>query len=185
MQCHEFQREACEKAPTPILNAACKEDPARLGIDFDAVNLDICEYDPHTKVDMRKLPNFKKGSVLQLPFEDGHFGSVVLGEFLEHCKPEPAMKAMEECARVLRFGGQFILTWPQDPRPPEGQHPDELLIEWCPGITSYHQHVWPADEIQANLEKLGFEIDTVQEIPYGPVLDYCDGVGMVATKRLA
>ena len=185
MECHDFQREACEGTPTPILNAACKEDPAHLGADFDAVNLDICEYDPHTKVDMTKLPGFVHGSVFEIPFDDLHFGTVVLGEFLEHCEHEQAMYALEECTRVLKFGGNLVITYPLDPRPPEGQHPPELLFEWCPGVTSYHQTVWPADNAKACLEKMGFEVKALEEIPYGPILDYCDGVGIIATKKMA
>ncbi len=185
MECHEFQREACEAAQLPILNAACKEDPAQLGADFGAVNLDICEYDPHTKTDMRKLPGFVHGSVLKIPFEDGHFNTVVLGEFLEHCEHPVAMQALEECTRVLNYGGKLIITYPKDPRPKEGQHPEELLIEWSPGITSWHQTVWPEEEVCANLKKLGYRVEKVEEIPYGPILDYCEGVGIVAVKTIA
>lgn len=152
ISCHEYQKEHAAHLPTRIVNIACKEDPAGLGKAVDAVNVDLLEYDPHTNTDLRKLPNFQAGDALALPFKDGEFGGAVLGEFIEHCRPEIAYKALMEAKRVTRKGRQIILTFPIDPRPPEVQHPKHLLIEWDEGITSWHQTVWDDEKLDRLLE---------------------------------
>lgn len=166
-QCHHKQREFCAQAKRPILNIACKEDPAALGREFGATNLDLYEHDPHTNVSMLTLPNFVQGSALALPFEDNSFASAVLGEFIEHCTYAAAVKALREACRVLKPGGEIILTFPLDPRPKEGQHPDHLLIEWDTGITSWHSHVWSDSELGVLFSEAGFGVVRQERTHYG------------------
>lgn len=168
MNAHEYQRSACEFYCTgagpdrlPILNAACKEDPAKIGHHFNAVNLDIWDFDEQTK---KKLPevvkNFVQGDVLDMQFEDGHFGVVVLGEFLEHCTIPAARRALFECRRVLADEGYLALTFPLDDRAPEAQHGKHLLkiiVEGETGhdITVWHQTVWEDEMLEGLLDDTG------------------------------
>ena len=59
-----------------------------------------------------RLPNlrFRAGSILELPFADGHFGAVTCFETLEHVD-DPAL-ALAEMHRVLRPGGTLLLSTP-------------------------------------------------------------------------
>jgi ubiquinone/menaquinone biosynthesis C-methylase UbiE len=52
------------------------------------------------------------GSVLQMPYEDGFFDTVLLVSILEHLKPEQLVPAFTEIRRVLRKGGQMVYGVP-------------------------------------------------------------------------
>ena len=52
------------------------------------------------------------GSVLQMPYEDGFFDTVLLISILEHLKPEQLKQAFSEIRRVLRKGGQVVYGVP-------------------------------------------------------------------------
>jgi ubiquinone/menaquinone biosynthesis C-methylase UbiE len=105
------------------------------------------------------LPNFVQGDVMDMDYEDGHFGTVVLGEFLEHCTFEAAEKSLRECVRVLKDDGKIVVTFPRDSRPPEQQHSKDKLVNWAEGITSWHQTVWE----DAMLEELFTKVGLVEE----------------------
>lgn len=54
------------------------------------------------------------GSVLQMPYQDGFFDTVLLISILEHLRPEQLQKALSEIRRVLRPGGQMVYGVPVD-----------------------------------------------------------------------
>ena len=56
--------------------------------------------------------HLRAGSVLELPYPDEHFDSVLLISILEHLKPEQQPIAMNEIRRVLRPGGQMVYGVP-------------------------------------------------------------------------
>lgn len=182
LPCHIYQRKMCEVVGAkPFLNGAAKEDPAKLGTLYDAVNLDVNDYDPQERISLYQIPNFVCGSLLNIPFGDSTFGTVVLGEILEHCPPASADRIMQEVKRVLRDDGRVVVTVPLDSRPPEVQHEPHLLITWEGGITSWHQTVWTDDKFTDLLERNGFE-----EIPeFRETLHYgfCSGTGAVLRKK--
>lgn len=173
MNCHQYQYKACEVATQPILNAACKEDPAKLGRDFGAINLDVVPFDSQTKRSLYDLPNFQVGNLLELTFEDNTFGTVVVGEFIEHCVEHAAQAALKEAWRVLKPGGLLILTFPLDGRPPERQHAKQFLnvvVEGETGhdITVWHQTVWTDELFEGLLEKTGpWVVEEKAELTYG------------------
>lgn len=142
---YEFQRDLAERFGGKILNAACADDPAMLG-DLGAINLDVQKYEAHTKKHFDANKNFVHGSVFEIPFPDGEFDTVVLGEFLEHCVEERALAALNECNRVLKSGGKLIITVPLDGRTPNEQRDWEGGIyqpfEYVPGVTCHHQTWW-------------------------------------------
>jgi len=176
----EFQRSSVSKYGGVILNVACKEDPAKLGQDFGAINCDVNDYDPQERISLYDVPNFQIGDACALPFDDKSFDTLVMGEFLEHCPVEAAKQALSEAFRVLRSFGKLILTIPYDSRPPEVQHIPELLVTWKHGITSWHQTVWTDDLFLPLLSGAGFSQLHSEPINYG----FCNGVGKILQAKL-
>jgi SAM-dependent methyltransferase len=181
----EYQREMAALAPQPMLNCGCKEDPAKLGRDFGATNLDIQDYDPQTRTNLYTVPNFVCGSVLTLTevFPKQYFGSVVLGDVLEHATFDLARRALDQCKAVLRPDGWLIITMPMDRRPKEMNHAPEHLVEYPGGFVSWHLY-WPEEQIEKLLEDSGFVCDFLRrkKLRY-PGLDWqtpCFGLGIVA-----
>jgi ubiquinone/menaquinone biosynthesis C-methylase UbiE len=60
------------------------------------------------------------GEAEKLPFADGEFDCVVLGQVLEHVYD--ADKSVSEALRVLRHGGRLIVNVPADDAEPHGLH---------------------------------------------------------------
>jgi ubiquinone/menaquinone biosynthesis C-methylase UbiE len=54
----------------------------------------------------------RRGNVLEMPYEDNFFDTVLLISILEHLKPEEQFKAFAEIERVLKPGGQVIYGVP-------------------------------------------------------------------------
>jgi SAM-dependent methyltransferase len=165
---HGIQRLFAISAPYPLANLACKEDPAELGELVGATNLDLEEMDQYTKVTFREgVKNFVQGSILDLPFDDNSYASAVVGELMEHCRPEPAEQALRETKRVVRPGGPILLTFPLDDRPKMEQHgPEGPYYEHCEGITSWHQTVWSDIKMNQLLDKVGLELTGGLTMPY-------------------
>lgn len=184
MPCHQYQREMVAKfSKSPVLNGACKEDPSNLGRDFNATNMDVNDYDPQERLSLYQIPNFVRGSLLNIPFPDRHFGTVVLGEILEHCPRPSAIKILSEAKRVVKSDGVIVVTYPLDPRPANVQHEPHLLITWEGGITSWHQSVWDSKSFEDLLNEVGLEQvpDLRVELQYG----FCTGIGTVLRIRNA
>lgn len=174
MQAHVYQRTVCATARRPILNAACKEDPAGLGVKYDATNLDITDYCHFTNMDLTKLRNYIQGDVLNLraTFDAQFFPTIVLGEFLEHCVPAAAKQALLSIREVLLDDGVLVVTYPLDDRPKEVQHAQHMLVATVEGdtghdITTYHQTVWDAESFNVLLEETGWVIEQKQPLHYG------------------
>ena len=58
----------------------------------------------------RAIPRSTVADATRLPFRDGHADAVILGEFLEH--QSDLVPFLRECRRVLRVGGQLLITTP-------------------------------------------------------------------------
>lgn len=56
--------------------------------------------------------HLKKGNVIDMPFEDEQFDTILLISIMEHLRPEELPLAMAEIARVLKKGGQMIYGVP-------------------------------------------------------------------------
>jgi ubiquinone/menaquinone biosynthesis C-methylase UbiE len=56
--------------------------------------------------------SLRKGSVLEMPYSDGFFDSVLLISILEHLQPDDQPRAFGEIARVLKPGGQVVYGIP-------------------------------------------------------------------------
>lgn len=181
LPCHIYQRSMVEKYGGPVLNVACKEDPARLAETYDAINCDVNDYDPQEQVSLYEIKNFQVGDACDLPFGDHSFDTVVLGEFLEHCPREAALLALREARRVISPGGRIILSFPLDYREKEVQHEPHLLVTWKHGITSWHHAIWTPDRFDPLIAEAGLRevVEDRRDIPYG----WCDGVGTVLVRK--
>lgn len=191
MQAHKFQINVCETAEQPILNVACKEDPAGLGERFNAINFDILDYDEFTSRDLKMVKNFKQGDALELAsvFPAKSYPTIVLGEFLEHCVPSAAIKVLKQIHTVLQDDGIVVVTYPLDNRAPERQHGKDKLKVTVPGdsghdITTWHQTVWDFEKVEILMSEVGFRIAKHQPLDYGFVKDTKPaGYGMVLKKK--
>jgi ubiquinone/menaquinone biosynthesis C-methylase UbiE len=56
--------------------------------------------------------NLRTGSVLEMPYPDGQFDTVLLISILEHLKPSQQTQAFSEIRRVLKPGGQVVYGVP-------------------------------------------------------------------------
>ena len=71
---------------------------------------DIAAYFAH-----RNIPVFlTSGDLLNLPYEDGEFDTVLIISVLEHLKPHEQVRAFSEIHRVLHPGGQLVYGVPFD-----------------------------------------------------------------------
>jgi|AntRauTorcE11897_2_1112592.scaffolds.fasta_scaffold00876_14 2-polyprenyl-3-methyl-5-hydroxy-6-metoxy-1,4-benzoquinol methylase len=86
----------------------------------------------------RHNSTLSQGSAYELPFGAEKFDTVLMTEVIEHLE-DPEL-ALSEANRVLRNGGTFLVTTPN-------QQPD---IEWDP---EYHVHEFTQDELEEILER--------------------------------
>ena len=56
----------------------------------------------------------KNGDILDLPYQDGYFDSILLISILEHLRPELLVSAFRGISRVLRGGGEVVYGVPID-----------------------------------------------------------------------
>jgi ubiquinone/menaquinone biosynthesis C-methylase UbiE len=57
-------------------------------------------------------PDLRNGNVLDMPYEDNQFDTVLLISILEHLKSDELAQAFKEIKRVLKPGGQIIYGVP-------------------------------------------------------------------------
>jgi SAM-dependent methyltransferase len=188
VNCYYYQRKQCQFYGGPILNAACGPDPARLD-QLGAVSMDL--HLPSSLKDSDRVPeNFQIGSVLEMPFDDGAFKTIVLGEFIEHCKPEIATKAIMECKRVLMDDGHLILTFPLDARPYDEQRLfSDISVPasvdgfvYQDGITPHHQTYWSVPMIDKLLGDVGMVEDSPRYVLFYLFTSPVGGWGMTLRK---
>jgi ubiquinone/menaquinone biosynthesis C-methylase UbiE len=90
-----------------FLNLAEKYDEIH-GIDLDANPEDVAERFRAHGLETQLL----RGSVLDMPYPDNSFDTVLLISILEHLKPDQQVLACREIARVLKPGGQMVYGVP-------------------------------------------------------------------------
>lgn len=80
------------------------------GLDLKAPAVEVADVFARRGIKTQLL----NGSVLQMPYQDGFFDTVLLISILEHLRPEQLQQALSEIRRVLRPGGQMIYGVPVD-----------------------------------------------------------------------
>jgi SAM-dependent methyltransferase len=118
LRVHWMCREARD---SPILDVGCSQGLATIllareghevsGIDTQRASIEFaCERLSKEERHVRDRVTFQVAEAQHLPFDDGSFGTVIMGEILEHLV-EPA-PILDEALRVLKPGGRLILTTP-------------------------------------------------------------------------
>ena len=99
-----------------------------------------------------------KGDGLQLPFKAGIFDTVVAGEIVEHF--EDPFRFLQECYKVLRVGGQLILSTPNPYYLPE------IILNLTMNrrfmYTEEHVMIFPPRWMMRMLERVGFELHRLE-----------------------
>ncbi|HET6594096.1 MAG TPA: class I SAM-dependent methyltransferase [Anaerolineales bacterium] len=57
-------------------------------------------------------PELRNGNVLNMPYQDNQFDTVLLISILEHLQPKELERALQEIKRVLKPGGQVVYGVP-------------------------------------------------------------------------
>lgn len=116
---------------------------------FDLYGIDISQKAVKRIKRMTK-GNFKKGSILDISFQDEFFDVVLALEVLEHISPHNTFRAFSELKRVLRSGGILVVSVPLN----------EKLEEMCKkGVNpSGHVRIYTPELIEAELQIIGFQV---------------------------
>lgn len=77
--------------------------------------------------------HLKQGDVLDMPYPDDYFDTVLLISILEHIKPEEQIIAFKEIKRVLKPGGQVVYGTPIE-------RPLMVLAFWLLGVNIREHH---------------------------------------------
>jgi len=80
------------------------------GVDLKANTEEITALFASKRIDVF----LKQGNLLQLPYEDNFFDTVLLISILEHLQPGELHTAFQEIRRVLKPGGQVVYGVPVD-----------------------------------------------------------------------
>ena len=104
------------------------------------------------------------GSILEIPFGDEFFSAIVSVSTLEHIKEEDLDKAMSEMFRILKPGGDMVLSFPVR----------NVITDFCFQVMGYDQRsVHPSShrDILAAAEKY-FTIEKIITMPIWLGLDF-------------
>jgi SAM-dependent methyltransferase len=126
----------------------------RLRPDIELWALD-CIPERLDQIDQRVYSRAICAPSMSLPLADGSVDAIVAGEFVEHLTVEDALLTIREFHRVLRGGGQILMT---TPNPSYAR----LLLSGLTVVGGAHLSEWTPGLMAALLESLGFRPDFVE-----------------------
>ena len=97
-----------------------------------------------------KNGEFKRGSILKIPYKDQAFENVICLEVMEHIVPAKTFQALSELYRVMKRNGKLILSVPLN----EGL--EEMVKQ--KRNPNHHVRVYSPEMIKVELEIAGFTI---------------------------
>ena len=117
-QHHSFQ---LMNATGKIINLGAGMDLGGLGKKKNALNVDLFDKEGSG---LQLNQGDLKADIRQMPEDQyGLYDTAVLGDVLEHCYEEDGLKILKEANKCLKPGGKIVVTFPEDYRPPDKQHP--------------------------------------------------------------
>jgi ubiquinone/menaquinone biosynthesis C-methylase UbiE len=140
-------------------------DVAPIGVERNPVTL------ARAKVELQSTSaRLVRADALRLPFRDASFDKVLMTEVLEHIPDEAA--ALREIWRVLRPGGTYVLSVPNENYPfwwdPINKTLEKIArthvpshIWWLAGIWADHVRLYSKRGIRAALESRGFQVTDI------------------------
>jgi SAM-dependent methyltransferase len=139
-----------------------------LGLDYDEAAVRHAQ---------RSYPgaHFARANLAALPIRSEAVDAVVTLQVIEHVWDHPQF--VRECARVVRRGGQFIVTTPN-------------RLTFSPGldtpINPFHTHEFTGTELVGLVERCGFEVTEVLALHSGDRIgDLDDRYGSFTGAQLA
>ena len=99
--------------------------------------------------------NLRQGNVLQMPYEDNYFETVLLISILEHLKPQDQPQAFAEIRRVLKPGGQVVYGVPIE-------RPFMVFMFKCLGHDIRKEHFSTQNDVEAAAEQALEKVKVVQ-----------------------
>jgi SAM-dependent methyltransferase len=164
-----------EPLPRPLLDVGCGDGhfaAACLPRDATGTAVDVgLDPSPRAAAEAARTGAYGQvlvGSAARIPFPDDHFAAVVSNCVLEHIPPLDA--ALAEIARVLRPGGELVITvpserfadslfWPRLLRRAGLERPAGAYGRWFNRL-SRHFHTYSRDEWLGHLERAGLRPQT-------------------------
>lgn len=112
-----------------------------------------------------KHPRIIKGDISNMPFEDNSFDTIFATEILEHLDDRILSKGLDEISRVLRGGGNLIITVPYK----EDLRQNMVVCPKCGARFHRVGHMQTFDEKRMSemLKKKGFGIVKIKRLPLG------------------
>ena len=123
------------------------------GVDFSEKFLEIAKKKSYVEL--------KKGTTDKIPYEEGFFDWVVFARVL-HCVKgdEKRKKTLQELYRVLKNGGQAVISTIGWKSPRVKNKPKEGIIPWTVGEKKYerYNYIFELDELEKLVKVVGFKI---------------------------
>jgi len=133
------------------------------GVDFSRRMIEMAR----ERAEDRKISvELFKSEAYKLPFEDNFFDDAVCIAVI-HCieKEENRKKAFEELFRVLKKGGEAMVTvWSRNEDRIKNK-PKEAMIPWTVGKNKYmrYYYIYDQKEFEDLLKSVGFKIVSIKE----------------------
>ena len=132
---------------------------------------------------LEHLTHFVTGDAADMPFDDGFFDTIILNDTVEHLT-EP-VRALLECLRVLRPGGNLYVNFPPYYHPYGAHLSDAIGIPWVhlifsqsTMITAYRQLIQGHPDAEARLNLRLGDLGSHH-------LDYVNGMTSRRFRRIA
>ena len=127
------------------------------GVDFSGKLLGIAK--------SKNYVELKKGTTDAIPYDDEFFDWVVFVRVLHCVEGEERRRSLEEVYRVLKNGGEAVISTIGFGNQRVKNKPKEGVLPWTVGDVKYerYNYVYDKDEFEGQLKDAGFEVVALEE----------------------